>query len=249
MMSRFFVLFLILSCACPVHSKTTVAKKTITPGKLVRFDTTRSSVDCPLPIDAAMDPPNGMLPPPGPTWQIHDKGVGELWIGESLPPAVFEKEGGDPIQDFMNRAQGLDSNALLNQGLVNQAGYPVIRLKSLEITLSFAQGWRVLSIEPGPSIRTHKGTGKGSSLAELKRAHGHFKLYQGPEPYHCVATVPDIRFLGFRFSDCSAACQGERAQSVTVGKPNYDFMEQRWLQQPSRSVAPEPNKKLPSKEH
>jgi hypothetical protein len=187
------------------------------------------------------------MPAPGANWKIHAQGVGDLWIGESLPLSVIKREGTDPTQDFMKKVESLDSNALLNQGLVNQAGYPVIRLKSLEISLSFAQEWRVLSIETGPSLHTSEGTGEGSSLAELKRAHKGFKLHQGPEPHHCVATVPNVRFLGFRFSDCTAACRGERSQRVTVGKANYDFMKQRWRQQPSRPSMPKPQKPTPKK--
>lgn len=242
MKSRAVGWILILSFSAPTQASPKPVKQAATPGKLIRTGPHQYGVDCPQPLEAASARPKGALPPPGGNWQIHAQGIGDLWIGETLPSALLKKEGADPVQEFMKKVKGLDSNALLNQGLVNQAGYPVIRLKTLEITLSFAQEWRVLSIEPGPSIVSQKGTGKGSSLAELKRAHGRFELHRNPEPYHCVATVPDVPFLGFRFSDCSAACQGERSQSITVGKANYDFREQRWRQQPSRHAAPKPGK-------
>ncbi|MBM66475.1 MAG: hypothetical protein CMH55_09605 [Myxococcales bacterium] len=247
MKSQTVVWILPLIFAAPAQASPKPVKQAAAPGKLVRTGPHQHGMDCPQPLEAATAQPKGALPPPGDNWQIHAQGVGDLWIGEKLPSALLKKEGSDPVQEFMKKVKGLDSNALLNEGLVNQAGYPIIRLKNLEITLSFAQEWRVLSIEPGPSIVTKKGTGKGSSLAELKRAHGRFELHRNPEPYHCVATVPDVRWLAFRFSDCAAACQGERSKNVTVGKPNYDYMEQRWLQQPSRAPVSKPGRANPQK--
>jgi len=247
MKSQTVVWILTLIFAAPTQASPKPVRQTTTPGKLVRTGPHQHGVDCPQPLEAATTRQKGVRPSPGVNWQIHAQGVGDLWIGETLPSTLLKKEGSDPVQEFMKKVKGLDSNALLNQGLVNQAGYPIIRLKNLEITLSFAQEWRVLSIEPGPSILSQKGTGKGSSLAELKRAHGRFELHRNPEPYHCVATVPDVRWLAFRFSDCSAACQGERSQNVTVGKPNYDYMEQRWRQPPSRAPVSKPGKAKPRK--
>ena len=159
---------------------------------------------------------------------IHAIGIGGIHIGEPVPNFVNEIEGGPYDSDFMRAVKNMDHYDAMAAGYFNMDGYATIRLKNLDLVMTLAQDDRVLSLSAGPQILTDKGAGTGSTLSELQQKYVSFSMTRIPEPYHCLVGVHGEPRLSFLFSSCESACAGERAQKVTVGGANYDFMEQKW---------------------
>ena len=159
---------------------------------------------------------------------IHATGIGDIHIGEPVPKSINEIEGRPYDADFKKAVKEMDHYKAMAAGYYNMAGYPTIRLKQLDLMMTLAQEERVLSLSPGPEILTRKGTGVGSSLYELQQKYDRVHLSRAPEPYHCLVSVAAEPRLSFLFTFCHTACAGERAQKVTIGGANYDFMKQEW---------------------
>lgn len=159
---------------------------------------------------------------------IHAIGIGSIHIGEPVPDFVNEIEGAPYDADFIKAAESMDHYEAMAAGHFNMGGYPTIHLKNLDLVMTLAQDDRVLSLSAGPQILTDKGAGAGSPLSELQQKYVSFSMTRIPEPYHCLVGVRGEPRLSFLFSSCESACAGERAQKVTVGGANYDFMEQKW---------------------
>ena len=203
---------------------------------------------CPHPAEAT-DPLT--LPPKsakGNRWQIHDQGVGEIWAGDPVPASVNALEGRPYDTDFTDETRNKDHYEAMAEGHFDQAGYPLIKLTQIDLVMRMANEFRVLGLYPGPTVRTARGTGLGSTLADLRRAHGEVALSTLPEPYRCVAVVRELPHVTFYYTDCAKACAGERAKKVYISGGDYDFSAQRWRSPPSqRKFEPAQTKWQPTK--
>ena len=185
-------------------------------------------ITCAVPLDAKNPLVKVRQTQPNAQRYIHARGVGEILIAHEVPAVINQLEGGSYDAAFDKAASTMEHYKAMAEGHFNMSGYPTIHLKSLDLTITRALDKRVLHLSPGPQLRTPKGTGVGSTLAELKRAHGGYSLQSVPEPYHCAVSANGLPFVSFMYTDCTKACQGERALKVYVGGGNYDYMSQRW---------------------
>ncbi|MEE2756028.1 MAG: hypothetical protein VYA30_05185 [Myxococcota bacterium] len=159
---------------------------------------------------------------------INPMGVGEIMVGQPVPASIDKLEGRPYDQAFQKAARTLSHDKAMEAGHFNMAGYPTIRLKKLDLTITLANEKRVLSLTPGQQIRTIEGTGVGSTLAQLKYAHGRVHLSSVPEPHRCAVSVRGLPYVSFMYTTCERACRGEGALKVHVGGANYDVSKQRW---------------------
>lgn len=185
-------------------------------------------VTCPNPAVATTQDPRQLRSDANARMHIHDTGVGAIRIGEPVPDVVSDIEGVPYDAAFKKAAQSMNHYDAMAAGYFNMAGYPTIRLKNLDLTMTLAQEERVLLLTPGPQILTKQGTGVGSALTELIRIYGEVHFSSLPEPYHCGASVAAAPRMVFLFTTCEAACAGERVQKVNIGGANYDYSAQEW---------------------
>ena len=187
-----------------------------------------NTVSCPVPLKAKTPAKAFKASPANSKRFIHARGVGEVLIAQFVPDPINELEGGPYDADFRKAASSMEHYEAMAQGYFNMDGYPTIKLKKLDLVITHALDMRVLSLSPGPQLRTVEGTGMGSTLVDLKQAHGGFSMLSGPEPYHCSVSAKGLPFVSFMYTDCSKACQGEGALKVYVSGAHYDYSEQRW---------------------
>ena len=175
---------------------------------------------------------------------IHARGVGEVLIAHHVPASINQLEGGPYDAAFKKAASSMDHYEAMAHGHFNMSGYPTIHLNNLDLTITLALDERVLTLSPGPQLRTPEGTGVGSTLTDLRAAHGGYALQSVPEPYRCAVSAKGLPFVSFMYTDCTKACQGEGALKVYVGGGNYDYSRQRW-ERPT--LQPLPKGYIPSK--
>ena len=132
-------------------------------------------------------------------WTIQSGGLGDITLGAPLPLFVL---GMRP--EFYN---GYHLNTMPFIGC---------RLPSHDISIRLEYFILVQGIVPGPDYRTAQNTGQGSTLAELRAAHGTIKTNDIPEPYHCVARSPELPDVHFEFTSCEAAELGEGVVRVNI---------------------------------
>ena len=159
---------------------------------------------------------------------INPMGVGEIMVGQTVPASIDRLEGGPYDQAFQKAVRTLSHDKAMEAGHFNMSGYPTIHLKTLDLTITLATAKRVLSLTPGRQIRTIEGTGVGSTLAQLKYAHGRVHLSSVPEPVRCAVSVRGLPDVSFMYTTCESACRGEGAVEVYVGGANYDLSKQTW---------------------
>ena len=116
-------------------------------------------------------------------WMIHDRGVGDIIVGEPVPESVLALEGKTYKALYFDPMKGKDQDALMFSGVFDPDGFRTIRLSYLDLTLRMTLKDRILDLKPGAKIRTAQGTGLGSTLGELVYAHGDYSLTPIPEPY------------------------------------------------------------------
>ena len=145
-------------------------------------------------------------------WSIHSKGVGALTLGQTVSDHVLRRLG-------MTRAEFFESAA------ENRAGFQVVSVPEMDVQVTFLADGRVLSIEPGRSVRTQQGTGIGSTIDDLRRAHPELKMVPIPKPYMCAAVSPALPRVAFHFTDCQKACAGQSKVKTVV----WDWPEQQSL--------------------
>ena len=196
------------------------------PGQLQRGK--HGEVSCPVPLAAKMKMSPVKQSPANAKRFIHARGVGEVLIAHHVPKSINQLEGGPFDAAFKKAASSMGHYEAMAQGHFNMSGYPTIKLKSLDLQMTHALDMRILSLSVGIQLRTQKGTGVGSTLSELKSAHGGFSMSTGPEPYHCSVSAQGLPFVSFMYTDCTKACQGERAIKVYIGGAHYDYSAQTW---------------------
>ncbi len=150
-------------------------------------------------------------------WMIHDRGIGDIIVGEPVPESVLALEGKTYKALYFDPMKGKDQDALMFSGVFDQDGFRTIRLSRLDLTIRMTLKDRVLDLDPGSEIRTAKGTGVGSTLSELIGAHGDaYFLTPIPEPYECAATFTGLKGMAYQFEDCDAACANGPVVNVYV---------------------------------
>ena len=206
------------------------------PGELQYDKNGRAS--CPLPMHAKTDLDTLKSSVPNARRFIHARGVGEILIAEKVPDIVNQLEGAPYDGDFIRATSSMEHDEAMAEGHFNMAGYSTIRLKTLDLVVTLAPDKRVLKLSAGPQLRTPEGTGVGSTLADLKAAHGGFSLRNVPEPYQCSVKAKGLPFVWFMFRNCQTACQGARALKVYVDGAHFDDSTQTWLS-PRREPLPQ----------
>ena len=106
------------------------------------------------------------------------------------------------------------------EGHFDQAGHRTIKLSKIDLTVVLSFNNLVMSLEPGPGLRTPEGTGVGSTLGQLLQAHGAYKMTSGYEEV-CSVEVPQHPGVFFQYHSCEKACAGEGAYSVGIPGENH----------------------------
>ena len=105
------------------------------PGKLQYEKNGRAS--CPLPMHAKKNLDTLKPSVPNARRFIHARGVGEILIAEKVPDIVNQLEGRHmtaiSFGDF-----GMEHDEAMAEGHFNMAGYPTIRLKTLDLVVTLA---------------------------------------------------------------------------------------------------------------
>ncbi|MGB0638942.1 MAG: hypothetical protein ACPGTU_06405 [Myxococcota bacterium] len=179
-------------------------------------------VDNPEVITAAHEVKTEPTPPQTAPWRIENGMVGEIEVGKPIPQSAFDIEGKSARQLLHRKLRWKSYPRAMRAGLVDMDGFRVMRLPTLDLEIRLTLKDNVFSIEPGPTVRTADGLGIGSTIEELENIHGQRKLSYVPEPFHCVATIPD-HHTSFLFVDCASACAGAGARAVYIG--GYDGPE------------------------
>ena len=130
-------------------------------------------------------------------WTIKPSAVGDIKLGSPLPLFV------------------LGMNPQFSSGYYAD-GIPFVgfTIPSQQLNIKLDKWLIVQAIIPGPLARTGKGTGVGSTLQQLQKAHQSIDSHPIPEPYRCVATTPELPDVYFEFTDCDAAHSGEGVARV-----------------------------------
>jgi hypothetical protein len=142
-----------------------------------------------------------------PSSAIDGGGVGPVRIGRPLPARVMP--GAQPVSRII--ADGVE---IVGFRLAAPPVLAVLRERRV----------RAVHVEdPGP--RTAKGAGVGSTLAELRGAHGEVRSHAVPTTYggdECVAIAGALPVVWFYFASCAAAEAGARVVRVIVADPDDD---------------------------
>ena len=161
-------------------------------------------------------------------WSIHAQGVGDLSPGKEIPESALSIEGKSGAAFFDDGFADLNDEERFRGGFVDQEGFRIIRFPTLDLQARVTLKNRIFALYPGESLRTAEGTGLGSTLRELKAAHGDVSLTIIPEPYECSVSVPQYPNLTFLFRNCDWACGSQGASLVEIGGFNGDESELPW---------------------
>jgi hypothetical protein len=148
-------------------------------------------------------------------WPIHSAGIGKLSADGPIPTWLLKREG-KTLKQLLTDGRPADQMQAMLAGYIDQDGYRVISLESLDLRVRYSQQGRIMVLYPGKSLRTAEGTGLGSSLAELLGAHGSYTMTRWPEPYHCGVHVQGYKGVSFAFTTCEDACAGAKVERVVV---------------------------------
>jgi hypothetical protein len=148
-------------------------------------------------------------------WRIENGTVGDIEFGKPIPQSAFDIEGKSARHLLHRKLRWKSYPAAMRAGLVDMEGFRVMRLPTLDLKVRLTLKDNVFSIEPGPSVRTPDGLGIGSTIDDLEKIHGQQQLSFLPEPFICVATIPN-HGVSFLFMDCTSACAGAGTRAVYI---------------------------------
>ncbi|MCJ8311945.1 MAG: hypothetical protein HRU38_07130 [Saccharospirillaceae bacterium] len=149
-------------------------------------------------------------------WPIHNNGVGKLLADGKIPNWLLQREN-TTLELLLNEGKLSDQQRAMELGLMDQDGFRIITLNSLDLRIRYSYQDLIMLLYPGETLRTTQGTGIGSTLAELVSAHESYTMTQWPEPYHCGVHVAGYEGVSFAFDSCQKACDGGTVQQVIVG--------------------------------
>lgn len=168
------------------------------------------------------------------TWTIESGRVGRIVLGSALPdvlPADAEDRyfaryinDGQPHEGFRLDVPGLDVAMVGGPFAVylDSHGYgepPLDRLKTKAVRAA-RSGQLVSTVHVrDAAVRTAAGTGVGSTLAELRAAHGEMKVRPVPPSLGddaCVADSPALPGVWFVFLTCDGAEAGHTVSRVDL---------------------------------
>ena len=132
-------------------------------------------------------------------WTILPSRVGKIQVGHIVPLSVFTQR-----PTFY---QGMYADNLPEI---------VLHLQKADIKIGLEYLIFVRAIYPGKDIKTEQNTGTGSTLKELKSAHGTLDLYHIPEPYMCSVTTPTLPNVYFQFTSCDDAKMNGKVARVIL---------------------------------
>jgi hypothetical protein len=148
-------------------------------------------------------------------WPIHSAGVGELSADGPIPTWLLKREK-KTLKELLTDGRPADEMEAMIQGYIDQDGFRIIALQSLDLKIRYSSQDRIMVLYPGKTLRTAEGTGLGSTLGQLLGAHGSYTMTNWPEPYHCGVHVQGYEGVSFAFTTCEEACAGAKVQKVVV---------------------------------
>jgi hypothetical protein len=93
-----------------------------------------------------------------------------------FPQSVLKLEGKTYEALYFDPIKGRTEIQNMRDGHIDQDGYRNIKLSKVDLTIRVTDQKKVMCLYPGPSLRTAQGTGVGSTLGQLLKAHGAYTL-------------------------------------------------------------------------
>ncbi|MBL91719.1 MAG: hypothetical protein CMH56_07905 [Myxococcales bacterium] len=164
-------------------------------------------------------------PKAGTPWLVQSDGVGNIPPDGLFPIQILDLEQKSFHDLYFGPIKNKDHYEAMMEGHFDQAGHRTIRLSKIDLTVVLSFNNLVMSLEPGPGLRTPEGTGVGSTLGQLLQAHGSYEMTSGYEDV-CSVRVPQHPGVFFQYHSCEKACAGEGAYSVWIpGEHSWDESE------------------------
>lgn len=164
-------------------------------------------------------------PKAGTPWVIQSDGVGNIPPDGIFPIQILDLEQKSFYDLYFGPIKNKEHYEAMMEGHFDQAGHRTIKLSKIDLTVVLSFNNLVMSLEPGPGLRTPEGTGVGSTLGQLLQAHGAYEMTSGYEEV-CSVEVPQHPGVFFQYHSCEKACAGEGAYSVWIpGENSWDESE------------------------
>ena len=170
-------------------------------------------------------------------WLIQSDGIGNIPPDGLFPVQILDLEQKSFHDLYFGPIKNKDHFDAMMEGHFDQAGHRTLRLSKIDLTVVLSFNNLIMSLEPGPELRTPEGTGVGSTLGQLLQAHGSYKMTSGYEEV-CSVKVPQHPGVFFQYHSCEKACAGEGAYSVWIPGEN-DWDESERVPAPLRSKNPQ----------
>ena len=164
-------------------------------------------------------------PKAGTPWLIQSDGIGNISPDGLFPVQILDLEQKSFHDIYFGPIKNKEHFDAMMEGHFDQAGHRTIKLSKIDLTVVLSFNNLIMSLEPGPGLRTPEGTGVGSTLGQLLQAHGSYKMTSGYEEV-CSVKVPQHPGVYFQYHSCEKACAGEGAYSVWLpGEDDGDESE------------------------
>ena len=132
-------------------------------------------------------------------WMIKPGAVGDMNIGYPLSPYIIALK-----PQFYSGMYG-DKDPEVG-----------VYLQKVDLRIVLKYYFLIKKIYLGPNYKTIAGTGAGSTLEELRTAHGKLGIHTIEGANLCAVSTPRLPDVFFEFKDCSSANKGDGVVRVVL---------------------------------